>query len=127
MDVGDGRITGAGPERAAASWRELGRRAVRIARQSDFGRKAVLVGLGALGGAFGGALFAARPAAPPRAGPGRVAELPAPVGPPALRGPGSGEALVWVVVRIAFSCRTSPTGAWSGRGATARGWPPTGA
>ena len=85
-----GHAGGVGPWRETDSWRALGRRAVRLARQRDLGGKALLLGAGALGGALAGALLATREGAPPR-------DVPA----PAPRRPGHGAALVWVVVRFA--------------------------
>jgi hypothetical protein len=92
-----GAAGGGGPGRGADSWRGLGRRAVRVARQRDLGGKALLLGAGALGGALAGAVLAVRGGAPAR------------------RGPGRGPALVWVVVRMA-SVERRFQGAGPGRG-----------
>jgi hypothetical protein len=90
MSEGERRSTGGAGGGTAGrpdSWRALGRRAVRIARQRELGGKALLLGADAVGGALAGAFLTARGAAPPR---------------PAPRGPATGTALVWVVVRVAF-------------------------
>jgi hypothetical protein len=83
------------PGGGADSWRGLGRRAVQIARQRQLGGKALLLGAGAIGGALAGALLAGRGGAPPAI---RAIRAPAPER-PLRRGPASGTALVWVVVR----------------------------
>jgi hypothetical protein len=99
--TGPGAGGGAGSTGRADSWRAIGRRAVRLARQRELGGKALLLGAGALGGALAGAFLTARGATPSPVIPAPGPRRPEPIGPPALRGPATGTALVWVVVRIA--------------------------